>query len=172
MAGTYDLRYDDLCTYCDLFEKLKFEEARYGDDPSAYNLFNAVVTAWSLADWILEDVVATSPAMESDLRSLTGRTTPVRRGDSGRDRQAMNLAMRVCADLANGGKHAKIARRTPPDVRSVTATDCPTVYGDTQREYMIEVNGVQHGAWSLLIAVVKLYEDFLAKHGLCDLAAP
>lgn len=162
-----DIRYD-LRDYRDLFAKLKREADRFDRDPNGDNLFNTMVTAWSLADWILKDITPT-PSMVPDLLLLTGKV----RHDGRRDPSKMDPMMQICQDVADASKHGVLdrARVVVSQVRPTTSTYGNaiygfTAYGDLTLRYAIFAHGSLYDARDVITAVVDLYEAFFTKYGL------
>lgn len=76
----------------DMLAKLHDEHERLEREVTSYNLFNFVVTAYHLIEWVEKDPVV-SAATKRDLASV---------------RQDTYIA--VCRDLANANKHFKLKR--------------------------------------------------------------
>jgi hypothetical protein len=111
-----DLRYEGLKDYRGLFAKLKRDAGAFAREASADHLFIAMVTTWSLTDWVMADVQVTSE-MHADLLKMTGRT---KSGDNTRYGQ-LTMSIRICRDLAIGSKHAIIT--SPSEVNNVEFSD-------------------------------------------------
>ena len=168
-----DLRHDDLLDYRDLFAKLERDVAAFAEAPGGDSHFNATVTAWCLADWILADLArdVAPEGMEDDLLCLTGRRK--HRDKIGKDYGAMYEEMRICRDVAEGLKHAVLNRG---DIRTerVVATDGRygkalfgfSRYGDPTVRYAIRVEGKSVDALDVLNAVMERYREFLTRQAL------
>lgn len=84
----------DSCT--DLYEKLKFEGERLGQEWHPYDAFNFVVTAWHLYnDWLPKD--------RTEKPKLTGKKTAREKLP-----QEMILVLDVLRDIANSSKHLQL----------------------------------------------------------------
>ena len=73
----------------DMLAKLHHEHERLEREVSSYNLFNFVVTAYHLIEWVKRDPAV--PATKRDLDSIRKDTY-----------------IAVCRDLANANKHFKL----------------------------------------------------------------
>jgi|GEM_PF-4525658 len=163
-----DIRYGDLKDFRDLFAKAKREAERFEKDPSADNLFNTIVTVWCLADWVLQDVKLT-PAMEDDLLTLTGKTRP---GEKGRNIAKMSQEMRICKDITNASKHAKITQYHP-EVTTVAFTDGTYgngLYGFSKygggRAFAIRMGDDLYDAQAVITRAIAQYVSFFEKFNL------
>lgn len=164
-----DIRYD-LRDYRDLYAKLRRDVVRFKEEPSGDHLFNAMVTAWCLADWLLAHLTPTD-AMWPGLTALSGKTP----GQAGRDSSVLHPAMQICRDIAEASKHGKLNRPAlaVTDVRATDGTYGSAIYGfsrygDTGRRYAVVADGVMHDAKDILSEVLDLYDRFLTDHGLLD----
>lgn len=164
-----DLRYD-LATYLDLYAKLKRDVARFVAEPSGDHLFNAMVTAWCLADWLVVDLGPTAtPEMLLGLRALSGKAP----GQRSRDYQHLADPMKMCSDIAEASKHGGLDRKTRivSDVVPTDGTYGSGIYGfgrygETRRRYAVIAGGKMHDAEDVLSEVLALYDGFLTEHGL------
>jgi hypothetical protein len=140
----------------DLYEKLKRDAAKLDDQVNADNLFNFVVTAWHMQDWIKNGPAKSSPAIEAD-----------------RNRLRVNEYVQICRDMANASKHFTLTY--DPTVSSITREGAftvgrssvggPDMVGGLDR-YIIHVDSDRHGVGEVVREVLQLYEAFLTKHGL------
>jgi hypothetical protein len=161
-----DLRYGSLKTYRHLFDKLQRDIAAFGSSPTDDTLFNAMVTAWSLTDWVWEDIDR-SPDMDDDLLLLTGKDSE---GKSEPER--LTTTMQICKDITNGSKHAVIRRYTP-QVTRVSFTDGSYgsgLYGFSRYgggvAYAIVVGEDLFDAQDVLETALVQFQQFFSKHGL------
>jgi hypothetical protein len=162
-----DLRYGKLKNYRDLFAKLQRDVATFAASQTDDALFNGMVTAWSLTDWIREDVDL-SPDMDVELLPLTGRDSE---GKSLPDR--LSTTMQICKDITNGSKHAVIRRYTP-QVKRVVHTDGSygsglygfSSYGGGNNAYAIVVGDDVYDAQDVLEEAVAQFQQFFSKHKL------
>lgn len=164
-----DIRYD-IRDYRDLFSKLKREAGRFEEDPSADNLFNAMVTAWSLADWVWSDVAVTRE-MVTYLTRITGQT----RRNGTYDYAEMDPYMRMCHNIATASKHGLVDNRRAIIVSEVGAEEGG--YGDGPygmgpygggRFYVVYCGDEAYSASEIVEHVIHLYEDFFATFALLD----
>jgi hypothetical protein len=161
-----DLRYGKLKNYRDLFAKLQRDVATFTASPTDDALFNGMVTAWSLTDWIREDVDL-SPDMDTDLLPLTGRDS---KGKSAPHH--LSTTMQICKDITNGSKHAVIRRYTP-QVKRVSFTDGSYgsgLYGFSRYgggvAYAIVVGEDLFDAQDVLETALVQSQQFFSKHKL------
>jgi hypothetical protein len=115
-----------------------------------------------LADWILADAKLT-PSMNAPLLELTGKTS----FHGKRDSSKMSPEMRICQDIANASKHARITMYTP-DVKSVSFTDGTygsaiygfSRYGDSSRRFAVGTVDTMHDAQEVIKQVIAQYNSF------------
>ena len=165
-----DIGYD-LRDYRDLYAKLRRDVTRFNEEPCGDHLFNAMVTAWSLADWLLADLTPTD-AMLPGLTALSGKTP----GQAGRNSSLLHPAMQICRDIAEARKHGKLDRPALA-VTGVRATDGRLGGGfllgfsrlnQTKHRYAVFADGQMHDAEDILGKVLAHYDEFLSKHALLD----
>ncbi|WP_152527055.1 hypothetical protein [Halomonas sp. PBN3] len=144
----------------DVFRKVERDWADLNSNTTPDALFNFVVTAHSLVDWVQND-----PGI-SDLAK----------------RECEKLAktdqwLRACRDLANGSKHFVINRYEP----TVEYSDVSSGYG--KGRYGVGVHG--QGEWSIIVSwnggrypalkfadhVVDVWSTFFRNHDLTDNSA-
>ncbi len=159
-----DLRYGRLKGYRDLFDKLQRDVAVFSSSPTDDALFNAMVTAWSLTDWIREDIEL-SKDMDDDLLLLTGKDST---GKS--DWVRLSTTMEICKDITSGSKHAVI-RQYPPQVKRVIYTDGSYgsgLYGFSRygggEAYAIVVGEDVFDAQDVLAKALVQFQEFFSKH--------
>ncbi len=145
---------NDLRTPRDLFGKLKREADRFRADPSADHLFNFMVTAWHLQEWVQKGPARTCSAVEASRRAL--RAT---------DR------IQMCKDIANASKHVELNYHPTVDkVSRIGAAFQPGAFQSdafqTKRSYSIRVGTEVHDVGQVIDDVLGLYEAFFAKHNL------
>jgi len=146
----------------DLFEKLKRDGAKLDLEVTGDNVFNFVITAYHLRDWIEAGPAQGSQAIEADLRALW--------------REA---AIKICRDLANASKHFTITRYSPtvnqatviPVSRPFRVGASPLggrdgLAGAWRDRVTVEVAGVTHDLCQIKNVVMDLYEEFFQRHGL------
>ena len=166
MEPTYAL---PLRTPRDLYEKLQREAARLAANVNTVNgddLFNFVVTAWHLQEWIRKRSPRTHPDFDTDYARLIA-----------------NPHIRICRDLANGSKHVrltygdqtvtKVERRiTRAPARFGMAEFGESQFGDGLGASTLIVTAVHagkqtaHGIRGVVAGVLQAYDDFAAKHPL------
>jgi hypothetical protein len=137
----------------DLFRKVERDRAAVERDVTPDALFNFVVTAHSLTDWVQKDPTIL-PAAEEACASLA----------------KTNDWLRACRDLANGSKHFAIDRYEP----LVEHADAVSGYGVGrygvgaygQGEWRITVSwgGTTHDALAFVAEVTKVWTDFFREH--------
>lgn len=139
----------------DLFEKLKRDAARL-EEITPDNLFNFMITAWALIDWIRHGPATTAPAVEADRRQLM------------RDPR-----IKICRDIANASKHfmltytpsvADVTHRPPANIGELVVG--LSLLGDAQGTFLITADGLTYDVLALKMGVLTLYEGFFARHGL------
>jgi hypothetical protein len=156
----------------DLFGKLEREAAKLRSDPSGDNVFNFMVTAYHLVDWLSNGPGATDFALTADI-DATLRS---------------NVYVRICRDVCHASKHFGIdptrhsyrGKDKAPVVKDVISHPGETHFADwggfTPRAYQMIM---ARGAWvsvtvdteaydlqDVVREVLQLYEDFLSSHGL------
>jgi hypothetical protein len=136
----------------DLLEKLKRDGDRLWSDVTPDNLFNYVVTAWSLIDWIKNGPAVGDPVLESARKMLLD-----------------DPYLQVCRDLTNHSKHFTL--RYSPSVTGVASVGgYGTVpYGSAgygQGTYAIQAGADTYYVHDLIGEVLLLYETFFATYGL------
>lgn len=165
-----DIRYD-LRDYRDLYAKLRRDVARFNEEPCGDHLFNAMVTAWCLADWLVADLPNATNAMLPGLRALAGKAP----GET-RNNEHLDPVMQLCRDIAEASKHGKLSRSSLV-VRGVRATNGTLGGGfllgfsrlnDRKHRYAVFADGGLHDAEDILAKVLALYDAFLAEHNLLD----
>lgn len=162
-----DLRYGNLKDYRGLFAKLQRNVDTFVANPSDDILFNAMVTAWSLTDWVREDVTLT-PEMDADLLALTGKAA-----DGRVDHDQLSTAMQICKDITNGSKHAKSTRYIPKvtKIAQTSGTYGNAIYGFSRygvsgKEYAVVIGEDVHNAQTVLKEAVAQFEQFFVKYNL------
>ncbi len=148
---------NDLRTPRDLFGKLKREADRFRLDPNADHLFNFMVTAWHLQEWVQNGPAKNSSAIETDQKALCATD-----------------CIQMCRDIANASKHfvlrSTYKNRTVDKVSRIgPALDPGAFQSDafqTKRSYSIRVGTKAHDAGQVIDDVLGLYEAFFAKHNL------
>jgi hypothetical protein len=162
MPASYDIRYD-IRDYWDLFAKFEREVARFDTDPSPDNLFNAMVTGWSLVDWIKSDPQVSRVAKD-DLKLLTNRPAP--------NKPAPDGFLRLCADVATSSKHAVISHYEPSvsQVEALEGRYGEGYYGLGRygggRYYAIHTKSKIYDAWEILQGAITFYKNFFTRHGM------
>lgn len=103
-VGNVDLRYG-LRSPRDLYEKVRRDAGRLRVEVTSDDFFNFVITAYSLADWI-----------KNDLRLPDAvRTYPVASKSNG------DQILLLCGEIANGSKHFAL-RKANPQARAITSS--------------------------------------------------
>ena len=138
----------------DLLEKLGRDAALLRREVTPDSLFNFVVTAWSLADWVTNTNAALRGDVDATLRS--------------------DLYLRVCRDLATHSKHYTVTPKSfsPPVVSGVDqvsgafdpAAFQPSAFATGG--FLVQVGGDKYLMEVVIDRVLKLYEDFFTAHGL------
>src|SRR6266487_1410203 len=98
MSLTYGMK-----TPRDMLAKLQRERARLDNEVSGDNLFNFVVTAYHIIDWIKNDPSVPAPA-KTEVVSMYG-----------------NTHVAVCRDLANASKHFALDKNYKGQVAAKTS---------------------------------------------------
>ena len=138
----------------DLLAKLKREAAKLEGEVDSDNVFNFVVTAWHLQEWIGKSASLPAAAAK-DLQQL--RKDP---------------RLQICRDIANASKHVTLTY--VPSVTKSTVVP-PAVYGQAvygmskfggKADVDIEAAGVTYSMRYLKNEVVQLYEDFFLGNGI------
>lgn len=166
-----DIRPDDLKNYRDLFAKLKHDAAQFKQDPSAYNLFNVMVTAWSLSDWLTEDL-PDDEDVQRDLKALVGTKPQFKKNKPPKAEGEFHPSLRLCRDIAIASKHARIRGHTP-EVSKLTRHDGgfgegPFGVGPFGGEpfFVVETDEDLLTADQVVEDVIAEYEAFLVKHNM------
>ena len=165
MDPTYRL---PLGTPRDLYEKLQREAARLTANVNGDNLFNFMVTAWHLQEWIGKGSPRTHPDFAADLTRL--RTNP---------------HVQICKDIDDSSKHFRLdrRRRTVTDVTERVIRE-PVHFGRSRvgnprsgdenplgeiTLFVTVRNAAQettYGLRDLVDGVLRAYKVFAAKHPL------
>jgi len=135
----------------DLFEKLERDAKKcIGEEVSSDNVFNFVISAYHLVEWIEKDSNVSSGAKE----------------DTGRLRE--DVYFKICCNMANGVKHFVPKREK---ITSEQGFGCGRFgygdYGIGEEEIRIKISdGEFIDALDLIEGVLKLYRDFFKKYNL------
>ena len=146
-----------LDTALDLFGKVERDQAAVQRQVTPDVVFNFVVTAHALCDWIQKD--PTLPAATKEAAAELAKT---------------NEWLRACRDLANGSKHFSIDRYQP----MVEHADASTGYGRGRfgvgpygvGEWSIKVSwgGATYQALDLVVQVYEVWATFFRQHASQD----
>ena len=137
----------------DMLAKLHHEHERLEREVTSYNLFNFVVTAYHLIDWVERDPVV-PPTAKRDLASI---------------RHDAYIA--VCRDLANANKHFKLTRDYKGQVTSEATLKSgygvgrygAGTYGRGEESITIVLTDeTQHDALALARSVIDVWDAFFA----------
>ena len=129
----------------DLYEKLKREADRLKKDLSGDNLYNFVVTAYHLLEWVQKDPNKThDPAIIKEVRN--------------------NRHFKICRDLANASKHFEITNYKP-DVSDATNAKArygraeygASEYGQTEDKIFIETENGRVDCSDLINKLLEVY---------------
>ena len=146
----------------DLFEKLKRDAQKLDTSTSADSLFNFVITAWHLQEWVENGPAQSDTRLRTAIRDL---------------RDADEL--QICRSLANSSKHFKLrpgsdAGVTGIEIEIISEGAIPgrmrpgyIVLGSVpQEEQVISRNGSRVRVNSFVTRVIAIYEDFFMEHQL------
>ncbi|SRR6266487_708322 len=152
MSLTYGMK-----TPRDMLAKLQRERARLDNEVSGDNLFNFVVTAYHIIDWIKNDPSVPTP-VKTDVQSMYS-----------------NTYVAVCRDLANASKHFALDKNYKGSVTAKTsATGGYGVgrygkggYGIGEQSIVVVLtDGQRFDALELAQKVLDAWGAFFATHGL------
>jgi hypothetical protein len=151
------LTFDDN-TALDKFNRCKREASFLDQELTTDGFVRFAETAWHLRDWIVEDATVPQSAKEEVLRWKTTKPIP---------------ELGVCQDIANSNKHMQI-KFYEPDTVDATSSQGFGVgrfgrggFGMCEQKILITMNdGTVYDALQVVCAVLKLWEDFLARHGV------
>jgi hypothetical protein len=141
----------------DMFEKLRREHARLKAQVTSDNLFNFVVTAYHIRDWVKKHPAATQAA-KNNARSLYS-----------------NTYIGVCRDLTNASKHYVLFEdyrdQVTEKVSAISAYGSGRFgvgdFGSDEESIVVVLrNGTRMDALDLAQNVVDLWEQFFQKHRL------
>lgn len=142
----------------DLFAKLRRDADALGELVTSDRLFNFIVTAHSLCDWVKNDPSVSSKA-KADLA-----------------RHRRDVRLKVCRDVANSLKHFEL--NAEAKARSVTASVVSTSgygqgrygvggYGVGEESIRVALtNGSRFNVLAFCSEVASLWEVFFRKHGV------
>jgi hypothetical protein len=144
-----------ITTSRDLLAKLERDAGALHQEVSSDRLFNFVVTAWALVDWIRWD-----PKVPAAAKAARGTLSN-------------EALLQLCRDLANGCKHHTIDRYDP----KTQTTASKRGYGIGrygmgafgEGEEAIEIvakDGARHDALRLVDGVMELLHRFFNTHGI------
>ena len=137
----------------DLFRKVERDRAAVERAVTPDSLFNFVVTAHSLCDWVQKD-----PTISADAKEACANLAKT------------NNWLRACRDLANGSKHFAIDRYEPfvqhADV--VSGYDVGRYgageYGRGEWQVTVSWDGNTHDALELVAKVAEIWTAFFREH--------
>ena len=141
----------------DMLAKLRREHARLKKEVSSDDVFNFVVTAYHITDWIKNDPSAPTAA-KADLDSMYA-----------------NTYIAVCRDLANASKHFALDKNYKGQVTAKTSAISgygvgrygKGAYGTGEQSIVVVLtDGQRFDVLSLAQEVVNAWDAFFAKHGL------
>jgi hypothetical protein len=139
----------------DMLAKLHHEHEGLEQEVTSYNLFNFVVTAYHLTDWVEKDPVM-PPAAKRELASIRDDTY-----------------IAVCRDLANANKHFKLNRnytdRVTSEARSKRGFGVGRFgagpFGRGEESITIVLtDATEHDALALARSVIDIWDAFFARH--------
>ena len=146
-----------LSTVSDLLAKLERDAKNLDDEITSDQMFNFVVTGYSMIDWIKNDPNVPQTAKTSnEIQALYN-----------------DQWLKVCGDLATASKHFTLTRRQP----IVTSTTSSRGYGVGRYgkgrfgvgEECIEIelsDGTKYGALDLVKGVLTKWRSFFKQHGI------
>jgi len=141
----------------DMLAKLHREHDRLAAEVTPDNLFNLVVTAYHIVDWIKNDPAVPQPAKD-DLASMRA-----------------NTYLAVCRDVANASKHFTLDKNYKNQVTAKTSAISGYGVGGYGKgpygvgEYSIVVvltDGQRFDSHELADGVLQAWDAFFSKHGL------
>ena len=162
MQPTYDL---PLRTPGDLYEKLQRDAAALDGALTGDAVFNFVVTAWHLAEWIAKGMQSKNPAaFEADVAALKRDTY-----------------LQICRDICDASKHF-VLTRPPLPKRTVSAATMDFVDrafyvgssyvggedyvgGKVDTVLTISAGGTTYDFRTIKEEVMQRYAAFFARHG-------
>ena len=139
----------------DMLAKLHHEHERLEREVTSYNLFNYVVTAYHLIEWVERDPVVPT-ATKRDLASIR-----------------QNPYIAVCRDLANANKHFKLKRAYKGRVTSEATSKSgygvgrygAGTYGRGEESITIVLtDDTKYDALALARSVADVWDAFFARH--------
>ena len=151
----------------DVFEKLKRDAALLEAEVNGDTVFNFVITAYHLIDWITKAPTQGSAVQKKDVDTLRN-----------------NPYLRMCRDLCNGSKHVSIDSTSRPYRNHPPVVDATVVepnrgfrlgistlggghtLGGPRETISLHVGTVVYDLRDVTREVVDLYEAFFAQHGL------
>ena len=153
-SGNVALRYG-LRSPRDLYEKARRDAAKLREEVTSDGFFNFVITAYSVADWI-----------ENDLRLPdTVRADPVARKHGG------DPILLLCGEIANGSKHFRLTK-ADPHARSITSDrgfgmgrfGCGPFGVGEESIVIMMADGTQQPCPEFVEQVLAFWESFFATH--------
>lgn len=137
----------------DMLAKLHHEHERIEREVTSYDLFNFVVTAYSLIDWVKNDP-AVPPAAKRDLSSIR-----------------QDKYMRVCRDLANANKHFKLDYKDPVTSEATSKSGFGVgrfgagAFGRGEESVTIVLTDeTEYDALAFARSVIDVWDAFVARH--------
>jgi hypothetical protein len=139
----------------DLLEKLRRDAALLDGEVTSDKLFNFVITAYSLIDWVKNNPTLPSPVRKAVLAMY------------------QDPWVRVCGDLATAAKHFELDRRAPItlEAESQRGYGCGRygkgVYGVGEEQIEVKLSdGSSIPCLELATDVIKAWDRFFTSHGL------
>ena len=141
----------------DMLAKLHRERERLAAEVSPDNLFNLVVTAYHIVDWIKNDPAVPQPAKD-DLASMRA-----------------NTYVAVCRDVANASKHFTLDENYRKQVMAKTSAISgygvggygKGAYGVGEHSIVVVLtDGQRFDSRELAYGVVQAWDAFFTKHSL------
>lgn len=152
-----------LTSAVDLFHKLQRDVGRLNNEITSDDLFNFVITGYSLIDWVKHDTSLPAFARTSDEI----------------DRLHKEPWLKVCGDLATASKHYTLTRRKPVVISAESQRGFGVgrfgqgAYGVGEEAIEIRINN--NSEWTALefaCGVLQAWLQFFERHGVQHGASP
>jgi len=142
-------------TVRDLFEKLKRDANLLDDEITSDRLFNFVVTAYSMIDWIKNDPTVPFLAKEA------------------KDELYADMWLKITGDLATAGKHFELTSRKPiiSDATKYQGYGIGRFgkgkFGEGEESIKVRLNdGKSFNCHDLVRGVLNTWQEFFDKYGI------
>lgn len=139
----------ELRTPTDMLRKAERELARFQSEFNIDNLFNFVVTAYHIQDYVRATAAAPQAALESLLADPD---------------------LKACRDLCDKGKHVRLTKRVDPDTDMVDGCFSGAAFGELAfsegDEWKLVYDDRTVEVRSLAERVIRKWKSFFSRHGI------